>query len=95
MAQHDVLSLEIFGTLFTGKSSLVMMLQIVFLLVTHFLEYFCTDFILILLKLGSVINLVNMFKKVSTPHKNILGIIKGTDGPFFRITEGWEDIEEL
>ena len=35
-----------------------MMLQIVLLLVTHFLEYFCTDFALKLLELGPIINLV-------------------------------------
>ena len=72
-----------------------MMLQIMLLLVTHFLEYFCIDFTLVLLELGSIINLVNMFEKVTPVSKHRLGIIKGTNGPFFSITEGWEDIEKL
>ena len=57
-----------------------MMLQIVLLLVTHFLEYFCTDFALKLLELGPIINLVTMIEKIR-PHSHIfrIRIIKGTN----------------
>ena len=71
-----------------------MMLQIVLLLVTHFLEYFTADFALKFLELGSIINLVTMIE-IIRPNSYIFRRIKGTNGSLFCITEGWEDTQKL
>ena len=73
-----------------------MMLQIVLLFVTHFLEYFCTDFALKFLELGSIVNLVTMIE-IIRPHRHLfrIRIINETKGSLFCITEGWEDNQKL
>ena len=87
MAQHGVLPPKVFVAYFTAKCSFVMMLQIVLLLVTHFLEYFTADFALKFLELGSIINLVTMIE-IIRPNSYIFRRIKGTNGSLFYITEG-------